>query len=81
MNRSLDFQIETVFLTCLPQYTSVASTLVRDVIRNGGDVAQFLPQVVADYLKSLKPKAQLTVIGHPSSTTCSIKKLKNVHLV
>ncbi|HEU4469913.1 MAG TPA: pantetheine-phosphate adenylyltransferase, partial [Flavisolibacter sp.] len=31
MNRSLDEQIETVFLTCLPQFTSVASTLVRDV--------------------------------------------------
>jgi pantetheine-phosphate adenylyltransferase len=47
MNRSLDSNIETVFLTCLPQYTSVASTLVRDVLRNGGDVTQFLPEVVA----------------------------------
>lgn len=47
MNRSLDHNIETVFLTCLPQYTSVASTLVRDVIRNGGDAQQFLPDVVA----------------------------------
>ncbi|OQP39878.1 pantetheine-phosphate adenylyltransferase [Niastella yeongjuensis] len=47
MNRSLDKDIETVFLTCLPQYTSVASTLVRDVIRNGGDARQFLPQAVA----------------------------------
>ena len=47
MNRSLDPTIETIFLTCLPQYTSVASTLVRDVIRNGGDVTQFLPPVVA----------------------------------
>ena len=46
MNRSLDSSIETIFLTCLPQYTSVASTLVRDVIRNGGDVSQFLPEVV-----------------------------------
>ena len=46
MNRSLDEQIETVFLTCLPKYTSVASTLVRDVIRNGGDVSQFVPDVV-----------------------------------
>ena len=46
MNRSLDPTIETIFLTCLPQYTSVASTLVRDVIRNGGDVSQFLPEVV-----------------------------------
>ena len=47
MNRSLDKDIETVFLTCLPQYTSVASTLVRDVIRNGGDARQFLPEAVS----------------------------------
>ena len=47
MNRSLDKDIETVFLTCLPQYTSVASTLVRDVIRNGGDARQFLPNAVS----------------------------------
>ena len=46
MNRSLDENIETVFLTCLPKFTSVASTLVRDVIRNGGDVSQFVPEVV-----------------------------------
>lgn len=54
MNRSLDNNIETVFLTCLPQYTSVASTLVRDVIRNGGDVTPFLPKVVARSLKREK---------------------------
>ncbi len=46
MNRSLDDKIETVFLTCLPQFTSVASTLVRDVLKNGGDVSKFLPAVV-----------------------------------
>jgi pantetheine-phosphate adenylyltransferase len=46
MNRSLDPEVETIFLTCLPQYTSVASTLVRDVIRNGGDASPFLPEQV-----------------------------------
>lgn len=51
MNRSLDSTIETIFLTCLPKYTSVASTLVRDVIRNGGDVSQFLPEVVRKSIK------------------------------
>jgi pantetheine-phosphate adenylyltransferase len=51
MNRSLDPEIETIFLTCLPQYTSIASTLVRDVLRNGGDVSQFLPDVVNQSLK------------------------------
>ncbi len=48
MNRSLAENIETVFFTCLPQYTSVASTLVRDVLRNGGDVSKFLPKVVIE---------------------------------
>ena len=51
MNRSLDHNVETIFLTCLPQFTSIASTLVRDVIRNGGDVSQFLPEEVSNSLK------------------------------
>jgi pantetheine-phosphate adenylyltransferase len=51
MNRSLEGNIETIFLTCLPQYTSVASTLVRDVLRNGGDVSQFLPDAVNRSIK------------------------------
>ncbi|MGV3658112.1 MAG: pantetheine-phosphate adenylyltransferase [Chitinophagaceae bacterium] len=52
MNRSLDGGIETVFLTCLPKYTSVASTLVRDVIRNGGDVSQFVPDAVLKTIRA-----------------------------
>jgi pantetheine-phosphate adenylyltransferase len=51
MNRSLDGHIDTIFLTCLPQFTSVASTLVRDVLKNGGNVSQFLPDVVKASLK------------------------------
>lgn len=46
MNRSLQNSVETIFLTCLPKYTSIASTLIRDVLRNGGDVTQFLPEQV-----------------------------------
>jgi len=46
MNRSIAENIETIFLTCLPQFTSVASTLVRDVLKNGGDVSKFLPAAV-----------------------------------
>jgi len=45
-NRTLDKSIETIFLTGEPKYTSVASTIVRDIIRNGGDAAPFLPEVV-----------------------------------
>jgi pantetheine-phosphate adenylyltransferase len=54
MNRSITAgKIETVFFTCLPQYTSIASTLVRDVIKNGGNVSQFLPSVVNDYINNI----------------------------
>ncbi len=45
-NRTMDSSIETVFLTGEPKYTSVASTIVRDIIRNGGDSSHFLPDVV-----------------------------------
>jgi len=45
-NRTLDRSIETVFLTGEPKYTSVASTIVRDIIRNHGDASHFLPEVV-----------------------------------
>jgi pantetheine-phosphate adenylyltransferase len=47
-NRTLDPDIETFFLTCEPKYTSVASTIVRDIIRNGGDASLFLPEIVSD---------------------------------
>jgi pantetheine-phosphate adenylyltransferase len=54
MNRSIADNIETIFLTCLPQYTSVASTLVRDVLKNGGDVSKFLPEAVTKTILAKK---------------------------
>lgn len=50
-NRTLDKSIETVFLTGEPKYTSVASTIVRDIIRNNGNASPFLPEVVVASLK------------------------------
>ena len=50
-NRTLDASIETVFLTGEPKFTSVASTIVRDILRNGGDASPFLPEVVVESLK------------------------------
>jgi len=50
-NRTLDKTIDTVFLTGQPKYTHVASTIVRDIIKNGGDASPFLPEVVIESLK------------------------------
>lgn len=50
-NRTMDKTIETIFLTGEPKYTSVASTIVRDIIRNGGNADPFLPEVVSKSFK------------------------------
>jgi len=46
MNRMLAPEIETLFLTCSPEYSTISSTLVRDVIRNNGNVTLFVPAEV-----------------------------------
>ncbi len=52
-NRTLDKSIETVFLTGEPKYTSVASTIVRDIIKNHGNASPFLPEEVFHSLPQL----------------------------
>ena len=46
MNRMLAPDIETLVLTCSPEYSTISSTLVRDVIRNNGNVSLFVPKEV-----------------------------------
>ncbi len=50
-NRMMDPNIETIFLTGEPQYTSVASTIVRDILKHQGDASPFLPEVVIRSIK------------------------------
>lgn len=54
VNRTIAPDIETIFLTTTPQYSSVASTLVRDIYRHGGDVQPFLHQVVLEGIQQHK---------------------------
>jgi len=43
VNQSMDSKIETLFMLTAPEYSAVTSTLVRDIIRHGGDASKFLP--------------------------------------
>ena len=43
MNKNLAPDIETVFLFTDPKLAAINSSIVRDIIRNGGDANQFLP--------------------------------------
>ena len=54
VNRTVAPGIETIFLTTVPQYSSIASTLVRDLLRYGGDVSPFLPAQVMEGIRRLK---------------------------
>jgi pantetheine-phosphate adenylyltransferase len=37
-------EVESVFMLTLPEHTSVNSSVVREVLRFGGDVSKFVPQ-------------------------------------
>ncbi len=50
MNRSLWPEIEVIFMAPASQYTFLSSSLVREVARLGGRVADFVPPVVLDAL-------------------------------
>ena len=43
MNKAMYPEIESIFILTDPEYTSVSSSIVRDIIRHGGDARQFLP--------------------------------------
>ncbi len=46
VNKRLNPAIETVFLLTMPEFTSINSSIVRDVYKNGGDVSLFIPDAV-----------------------------------
>lgn len=46
INKKLNPGVETVFFLTDPQYTSLNSSIVRDILRHGGDVSQFVPDKV-----------------------------------
>jgi len=52
MNRKMAPEIDTVFLLTSTEHTPVNSTIVRDIIVNGGDASMFVPSVIkiSDYL-------------------------------
>jgi len=52
MNRHLDPQIETVFIMANETYFYVASNLVKEVRKLGGDVSELVPEPVARRLST-----------------------------
>ncbi|MDU8912692.1 pantetheine-phosphate adenylyltransferase [Aestuariicoccus sp. MJ-SS9] len=51
MNRALDDSIETVFLMAEARHQAIASKLVKEIARLGGDVSKFVTPPVAQALQ------------------------------
>jgi pantetheine-phosphate adenylyltransferase len=52
MNRAMDSSVETVFLMAEARHQAIASKLVKEIARLGGDVSRFVPPAVEAALKA-----------------------------
>ena len=46
MNKELNPNIETIFIITPPEVSHISSSLIRDIIKNGGDVSKFIPKEI-----------------------------------
>lgn len=44
INQTLYPELDTVFLLSLQEYSAINSTIVRDILINGGEVSRFVPE-------------------------------------
>ena len=50
INQTMMPDMETIFILSKPEYSAISSTIVRDILRNHGDVTPFLPEAAMRYL-------------------------------
>jgi pantetheine-phosphate adenylyltransferase len=50
MNHALVPEIESIFIVSKPGYSSISSSIVRDILRNKGDISQFVPKEVLEFI-------------------------------
>ena len=46
MNKDLNKEVETIFIITPPEISHISSSIVRDIIKNGGDVRKFIPKEI-----------------------------------
>ena len=53
MNRSIDKDIETIFLMSSEKYHFISSRFIKEIHRLGGDISKSVPKPVLDFLKKI----------------------------
>ncbi|MET4083200.1 pantetheine-phosphate adenylyltransferase [Pedobacter sp. UYP30] len=51
INQTMMPEVETILLLSKPEYSAISSTIVRDILRNQGDVTPFVPEKALKLLK------------------------------
>jgi pantetheine-phosphate adenylyltransferase len=46
MNKTMANEIETLFILPTPELSAINSTIIRDIVRNGGDASSFVPAAI-----------------------------------
>jgi pantetheine-phosphate adenylyltransferase len=46
MNKDLNKEVETIFIITPPEISHISSSIIRDIIKNGGDVSKFIPKEI-----------------------------------
>ncbi|MHB1697672.1 MAG: pantetheine-phosphate adenylyltransferase [bacterium] len=57
-NRTLNSDIETIFMMTAEKYSFLSSTIVKEISRLGGDVSGMVPPVIADELVKVYSKGE-----------------------
>jgi pantetheine-phosphate adenylyltransferase len=50
LNHTMESEIETILMLSPPEYSSISSTIVREIILGKGDVSKFVPKEIVKYL-------------------------------
>ncbi|MBS0297717.1 MAG: pantetheine-phosphate adenylyltransferase [Proteobacteria bacterium] len=56
MNQQLNREIETVFLMADPRHQAIASRLVKEIARLGGEIDAFVPPAIATAVRAKFPR-------------------------
>ena len=46
MNKKLNADIETIFIITPAELSHISSTILREIIKNGGDISEFIPKEI-----------------------------------
>lgn len=50
INQTMMPEVETILLLSKPEYSAISSTIVRDILRNKGNISPFVPKEVIKFL-------------------------------